>query len=485
MSCYKYWGKIEEIADKLSNFGNLDDDMDALDDVAIDEVIEILDEVEVIAHDKTIDFDSAKHILDDEKMNRALKLIRKFYVYVGARLEMENALKILNSDNPREVLDSFHFYERYIGLINNESKLAKFNEEKTFLFLGSGPLPLTLIMFNEVFGCKCIGIEQQEDVAQLSRKVLKKLNLDDDIKIVIGNENTIADLDYDILHINTIYPDSISMIKQARENNKKIIYHAHSTEEDFKNSFMFSNTFASLYKKWLVYLYNSADVIITPTPYSKSLLESYDLNKEIYAISNGVDVAQFNPTSKQINEFTQQFHISEEDKLVISVGWLFERKGFDTFVEVAREMPHVKFMWFGDVRLSNPTSKIKKLLKELPKNLILPGYVSGDIIKGAYGRADVFFFPSREETEGIVVLEALACKTQILLRDIPAFDPCMQDQVNCYKGKTNQDFIDYINKIINHELPSTVEEGYKVAKERDLLLIGKQLKEVYEKVESL
>ena len=63
MSCYKYWGKIEEIADKLSNF------------------------------DKTIDFDSAKHILDDEKMNRALKLIRKFYVYVGARLEMENALK--------------------------------------------------------------------------------------------------------------------------------------------------------------------------------------------------------------------------------------------------------------------------------------------------------------------------------------------------------------------------------------------------------
>lgn len=201
MSCYKYWGKIEEIADKLSNFGNLDDDMDALDDVAIDEVIEILDEVEFIAHDKTIDFDSAKHILDDEKMNRALKLIRKFYVYVGARLEMENALKILNSDNPREVLDSFHFYDRYIGLINNESKLAKFNEEKTFLFLGSGPLPLTLIMFNEVFGCKCIGIEQQEDVAQLSRKVLKKLNLDDDIKIVIGNENTIADLDYDILMV--------------------------------------------------------------------------------------------------------------------------------------------------------------------------------------------------------------------------------------------------------------------------------------------
>lgn len=171
----------------------------------------------------------------------------------------------------------------------------------------------------------------------------------------------------------------------------------------------------------MVYLYNTADVIITPTPYSKSLLESYDLNKEIYAISNGVDVEQFNPTSEQINEFIQKFNISANDKLVISVGWLFERKGFDTFVEVAREMPNIKFMWFGDVKLSNPTSKIKKLLKELPENVILPGYVSGDVIKGAYGRADVFFFPSREETEGIVVLEALACKTPNIIERYSCF----------------------------------------------------------------
>ena len=194
MSCYKYWGKIEEIADKLSSYGDLDNEgLSALDGTDIDEITMILDEIEVIAHDKEIDFDSAKHILDDEKMNKALQLIRKFYVYIGARLERENAMKILESDNPREVLDSFHFYDRYIGLIENEMQLAK--------FLGSGPLPLTLIMFNMVTGCKCIGIEQFEDVAELSRKVLKRLGLDKDIEIITGDEKTIADLDYDILMI--------------------------------------------------------------------------------------------------------------------------------------------------------------------------------------------------------------------------------------------------------------------------------------------
>jgi len=202
MSCYKYWGKLEEIANKLSSYGDLDKYGNSkLDEINIDEIIDILDEVEIIAHDKEIDFDSAKHILDDEKMNKALKLIRKFYVYIGARLETENALKILESDNPTETLDSFHFYERYIGLIENERQLAKFNDEKTFVFLGSGPLPLTLIMFNKVFGCKCIGIEQEANVAELSKKVLEKLNLENEIKIIIGNETIIKDLEYDILMV--------------------------------------------------------------------------------------------------------------------------------------------------------------------------------------------------------------------------------------------------------------------------------------------
>ena len=194
MSCYKYWGTIEDIANKLSSYGDLDSEgISALDGTDIEEITKILDEIEVIAHDKEIDFDSAKHILDDEKMNKALQLIRKFYVYIGARLERENAMKILESDDPKAVLDSFHFYDRYIGLIENERQLAKFNEDKTFVFLGSGPLPLTLIMFRMVTGCKCIGIEQFEEVAELSRKVLKRLDLDDGIEIITGDEKTIAE----------------------------------------------------------------------------------------------------------------------------------------------------------------------------------------------------------------------------------------------------------------------------------------------------
>ena len=125
------------------------DEIDDLDSVNLSEITSLLDEIEVIAHDETIDFDSSKHILDDEKMNQALQLIRKFYLYIGARLETENAMEIIESDDPKATLDTFHFYERYHGLLTNESKLAHWHEDKTFVFVGSGPLPLTLILFRE------------------------------------------------------------------------------------------------------------------------------------------------------------------------------------------------------------------------------------------------------------------------------------------------------------------------------------------------
>ncbi len=288
-----------------------------------------------------------------------------------------------------------------------------------------------------------------------------------------------SDLNYDVLHINTVWPNSLYIIDQARKNGKKIIYHAHSTQEDFKNSFMFSNVLSGLYKKWIVSLYSKADCIITPTEYSKKLLEGYGIKTPVYNISNGIDLEQFNPTNEQINFFCNTYNIKDDDVLIMSAGWLFERKGFDTFVEVARKMPEYKFMWFGDIKLSNPTKKIREILNDLPDNVCLPGYVSGDMIKGAYGRCNVFFFPSREETEGIVVLEALACHCNVLVRDIPVFSDWLTDRVNCYKGKDTDDFVEIIKNIVSGRYYSLVDSGYKVAQEREISKIGNKLNMVY------
>ena len=92
---------------------------------------------------------------------------------------------------------------------------------------------------------------------------------------------------------------------------------------------------------------------------------------------------------------------------------------------------------------------------------------------------DLYLFPTLEETEGIPIIEACACKTKALIRDIPVFSEWLEDGKNVYKAKDIDEFEEKIKKILNDELPYLGNEAYKVAEERDIKIIGKKLKDIY------
>lgn len=289
--------------------------------------------------------------------------------------------------------------------------------------------------------------------------------------------------DYDILHINTYGLKSYNMVNKARKLGKKVIYHAHSTEEDFRNSFIGSNQISPLVKKYLISLYTKADYLITPTPYSKELLEGYGITLPIKAISNGIDLNKFTPNSEKEKKFKEEFNIKEGEKVIICVGLYFERKGLIDFVEIAKQLPHYRFIWFGFTPMYSIPKTIRTIVKEEhPKNVEFPGYIKGDIIEGAYSASDLFFFPSKEETEGIVILEALASNQQVLVRDIPVYHGWLKDKVNCYMGNNNNEFATLITGIVEKKIPTTKIEGHKVAEMRSIRRIGHELKAVYEEV---
>ena len=97
--------------------------------------------------------------------------------------------------------------------------------------------------------------------------------------------------DYEVVHLNTVFPDSLWMSLKARMEGKRVVYYAHSTMEDFRNSFIGSNMAAGLFRRWIRRCYRSGDVVITPTPYSARLLQTYGINREIVPLSNGIDLA--------------------------------------------------------------------------------------------------------------------------------------------------------------------------------------------------
>ena len=288
--------------------------------------------------------------------------------------------------------------------------------------------------------------------------------------------------DYDILHINTYFPLSYLVAKKAKKKGKKIVYHAHSTEEDYKNGFILAKQTSHLFKKWLIKCYRLGDVLITPTEYSKKLLDSYGMNRKIYAISNGIEIEKFKRNRELGEQFRKTYGYSKEDKVIIGIGLYIERKGIVDFVELARKLPDYQFIWFGYSPLSAATKNVRQAVKTKLDNLKFAGYVEPEMIIGAMSGCDLYLGITLEETEGIPIIEACACKCPALIRDIPVFEGGLEDGNNIYKAKDLEEFAMKIPKIIIGELPDLTSKAYQVALDRSLEVVGEKLKKVYEEV---
>ena len=295
---------------------------------------------------------------------------------------------------------------------------------------------------------------------------------------------TSSDEDYDILHINTWLPKSYLVAANARLKGKKVVYHAHSTEEDYRDGFILGHETSRFIRWWLVRCYSLGDIIVTPSEYSKKLLQGYKglEHKTIRVISNGVDLDFFRKDPDTGAAFRKIYGYSKDDKVIMGIGLYIRRKGISDFVELAKRFPDYKFIWFGYSSLKAATRDVREAVNTSLPNLTWAGYVDKQTIKAAFSGADLFLFPTLEETEGIPVIEAAACRQNIIVRDIPAFEGWLKDGENVYKARDVDDFELRIRDFMNGKLKDLRDAAYEVARQRDLKIIGYQLRSVYEEV---
>ena len=296
-----------------------------------------------------------------------------------------------------------------------------------------------------------------------------------------GLEYTLDPKDtFDIAHINTYFPESKKLVKKLKKKGVPVIVHGHSTKEDFMNSFRLWKLMKLWFYPNLMWFYKNADFIITPTLYSKNLIDSYGLGTEVIYVSNGISPEEYAYDEDKIKAFKEYFKIQEGEKVVIGIGFPFNRKGIKDFFAVAKERPDIKFIWFGYLQRILTQPNVLRAIKHRPSNVIMPGYIDNAIIKGALRYAECLFFPSYEETEGIVVLEALASNCPVLIRDIGVYADWLENGRDCYKGHNNEEFVQKLDLIMASDNSKLVANGYKLVEERTLEKVGLELKQAYE-----
>lgn len=286
--------------------------------------------------------------------------------------------------------------------------------------------------------------------------------------------------DADVVHINTVFPHSFFLAKKAKRHGIPVVYHAHSTKEDFRNSYVGSNLFAPLFQRWIKLCYQQGTKIVTPSFYARSLLKQYGIEKKIHVISNGIALSEYQKDTAAGQRFRKQYGYKPQDQVILSVGMQIRRKGILDFVQLAKAMPQYQFIWFGCTNLRFVSRKVRQAVLHPPKNLQFAGYVPKEQLQDAYSGCDLFLFPSYEETEGIVVLEALAMQIPVLLRRIPVYTEWLKESQDVYFAGDLQEFETKAAQILQGKLPDLTENGYHAVQKKDLPNVGKQLLRVYQ-----
>ncbi len=154
------------------------------------------------------------------------------------------------------------------------------------------------------------------------------------------------------------------------------------------------------------FIHNQCALTFCPSQSTAQMLQDRGFQR-VRIWSRGVDLARFSPErrSSSLRARWLKQRTSNDKKILLYTGRISWEKNLRLLVEAYKKMDHRRchLVMVGD---GPAISEIQQELEGLP--VTFTGYLRGEDLARAYASADIFAFPSRTETFGQVVLEAMA-----------------------------------------------------------------------------
>lgn len=284
--------------------------------------------------------------------------------------------------------------------------------------------------------------------AYIEQVNLVKNGLKDDYKVKINSFNLC-----DIMHYHTIDFKFFLSIPFTKLFGTSVAY-VHFVPETIEESLRLPAFIKKIFYKYIIWFYKSVDNLVVVNPYFIDILKKYNISEEkVTYIPNFVSEENFyRYDNEKITMIKKKYNIPLDRFVVLGVGQVQTRKGVMNFIEVAKNLPHVQFIWAGGFSFGAITDgykELKSIVENPPENVKFLGIINRDEMNDIYNISDLMFLPSYNELFPMCILEAMALKIPVLLRDLDIYHSIL---FNYYlKGKNNTDFINIIKSIENKE----------------------------------
>jgi 1,2-diacylglycerol 3-alpha-glucosyltransferase len=150
-------------------------------------------------------------------------------------------------------------------------------------------------------------------------------------------------------------------------------------------------------------LYERCDLVISPSHLLKNQLLEYNLNRPITVVSNGMDLSRFKGSPKEFHGHAPKF---------LHVGRISYEKNCDVIINafhiIQNELPEATLTIIGEGP-ALPSLKLQADQLGISSKVIFKGFVPNTELQDHYPNYDLFMTASTMETQGLVILEAIAC----------------------------------------------------------------------------
>ena len=214
---------------------------------------------------------------------------------------------------------------------------------------------------------------------------------------------------FDAVHAGRVLPEGLVGWLVARLIGRPLVIYSHGEE--------LTTWRQAMKMRAMVWTYRHADLIVANSEYTRDeLLKLGVAPRKIALLYPGVDVNRFRP-GLSCDDLKASLGLVAGEKLIVSVGRLSRRKGFD---QVIRSLPlllrrglRVRYAVIGTGEDGNYLQTLASELGMTDRIHFL-GEVTANDLPRWYNAADVAAMPNREingDTEGfgMVLVEAAAC----------------------------------------------------------------------------
>lgn len=184
------------------------------------------------------------------------------------------------------------------------------------------------------------------------------------------------------------------------------------------------------------------DMVIAPTPLMKSHLEEMEVGAQVSVLPTGITRDSFMPEQEKVQLLRKELAAGKK-YLFCTVARLAKEKNLAFLLRSLKIRKQVcgndfRLALIGDGPERENLEKLAEKL-ELTNEVVFTGKVPNAEIKNYCAAADLFLFSSTSETQGIVLLEAMAAGTPVLAVRATGTEDIVMNGKNGYMTEERED----------------------------------------------